>query len=68
MSILYCAIPHFAAALARRGNPDLGDCPLVLIGPEGRVFGVSAEAAACHVVAGLTARTAQIRCPQARLL
>ena len=68
MSVLYCTIPHFAAALARRDDPDLGERPLVLIGPGGRVLGTSAEAAACGVVAGLTTRTAQVRCPQARLL
>jgi nucleotidyltransferase/DNA polymerase involved in DNA repair len=68
MSILYCAIPHFAAALARRDDPGLAERPLVLIGPEKRVLGVSAEAAACGVVAGLTARAAEVRCPEARLL
>src|SRR5574341_1165807 len=68
MSILYCAIPHFAAALARRDDPGLEGRPLVLIGPDGRVLDVSAEAAACGVAAGLTVRAAQIRCPEARLL
>jgi protein ImuB len=68
MSILYCTIPHFAAALARRDDPKLEDHPLILIGPERRVFGVSAEAAACGVTAGLTARVAEIHCPEARLI
>ena len=68
MSVLYCTIPHFAAALARRDDPGLRGRPLVLIGPEGRVFGVSAEATACGVVASLTARAAEVRCPEARLL
>jgi nucleotidyltransferase/DNA polymerase involved in DNA repair len=68
MSVLYCTIPHFPAALARRKYPDLGDRPLVLVGPEGRVWGTSAEAAADRVVAGMTARMAEIRCPEARLL
>jgi nucleotidyltransferase/DNA polymerase involved in DNA repair len=68
MSILYCAIPHFAAALARRDDPDLEERPLILIGPEERVFGASAEAVACGVSVGLTARTAETRCPEARLL
>jgi DNA polymerase-4 len=66
--VLYCNIPHFAVALARRDNPALEDRPLILVGPEGRVFGASAEAAACGVVAGMTAQTAEIRCPEARLL
>jgi protein ImuB len=76
VSILYCAIPHFCAALAQRerGAPGLSGAPgpqpdaLVLIGPEGRVLDASAHAAACGVVPGLTARGAQIRCPQARLV
>lgn len=68
MTVLYCAIPHFAAALARRDNPEWAGEPLVLIGPEKRVFGASAESAACGVTAGMTARIAQIRCPEARLL
>lgn len=68
MSILYCAVPHFAAALARRENSDLKGRPLVLVGPEGRVFGVSTEAAICGVVAGMTTRSAEVRCPEARLL
>ncbi|UCC65453.1 MAG: hypothetical protein JSV36_10590 [Anaerolineae bacterium] len=68
MSILYCTIPHFAAALAQRDNAALQSRPLVLIGPERRVFGVSAEAAACGVAVGMTARTAEVRCPEARLV
>ena len=68
MSVLYCTIPHFPAAIARREDPSLEDCPLVLISPEGRVLDVSAEAAACGIVAGMTARAAEVRCPEAQLL
>jgi protein ImuB len=78
MSVLYCTIPHFCAALARRDRPTRGwptrggptaeDRPLVLIDPEGRVLDAAPEAAACGVVAGLTARLALVRCPQARLV
>lgn len=68
MTVLYCTIPHFAAALAQRDNSELVGEPLALIGPEDRVFGVSAESAACGVGAGMTAKTAQIRCPEAQLL
>jgi nucleotidyltransferase/DNA polymerase involved in DNA repair len=66
--VLYCTIPHFAAALARRDDPGCEGGPLVLIGPEERVFDVSADAQACGVVPGMTARTAQVRCPEAHLL
>jgi len=68
LSVLYCTIPHFAAALARRDAPELAGQPLVLVGPEGRVFGASAEAAAAGVAAGMTARAAEVHCPEARLL
>lgn len=68
LSVLYCAIPHFAAALARRDDPDLANQPLVLLGPEGRVLGVSAEAAAAGIAAGMTARAAEVCCPEARLV
>ena len=68
MSVLYCTIPRFPAALARRDQPDLAGVPLVLVGPESRVLGLSAEAAACGLTVGMTAREAEIRCPEARLL
>ena len=68
MSVCYCTIPHFAAALARRDDPDLQDDPLALIGPERQVVGVSARAAACGVIVGMTSRAAEIRCPAARLV
>jgi nucleotidyltransferase/DNA polymerase involved in DNA repair len=68
VSILYCTVPDFAAALARRDDPALEGRPLVLIGPENRVWTASAEAAACGIVPGVTARAAEVRCPEARLL
>jgi nucleotidyltransferase/DNA polymerase involved in DNA repair len=68
MSVLYCTIPHFAAALARRDHPELVGCPLVLIGPEERVFGVSSEAASSGVTPGMASRVVQVRCPEAHLL
>jgi protein ImuB len=68
VSVLYCTIPHFAVALAQRDDPALTDRPLVLVGPEGRVFDASAEAAVGGVAAGMTARAAEVRCPEARLV
>jgi nucleotidyltransferase/DNA polymerase involved in DNA repair len=68
MSILYCSIPGFITNLARQKDDDLEGQPLVVLDPEGRVWGVSAEAAACGVAAGMAARTAGLRCPEARLL
>ena len=38
MSILYCTIPHFAAALVRRDRADLRQRPFALIDPEGRIL------------------------------
>jgi nucleotidyltransferase/DNA polymerase involved in DNA repair len=68
MSVLYCMIPYFAASLVQRDDSALQERPLVLIGSEGRVFGVSAAAASCGIVVDMTARQAEIRCPGARLL
>jgi len=68
VSILYCCIPDFATALLQRDKPDSLGRPLILVGPEARVFAVSAEAAACGVVVGQAMRAAEVRCPQARLL
>jgi nucleotidyltransferase/DNA polymerase involved in DNA repair len=68
LSLLYCVVPHFAAALARRDDPRLADRPLGLVGPEGRLWGVSAAAAAVGVGAGLTVRVAETRCPGIHLL
>jgi len=68
MSILYCSIPNFAAVLARRDNPGFVDRPVILIGPDQRVFAVSGEAAACGVAVGATVKAAEVRCPEARLL
>jgi nucleotidyltransferase/DNA polymerase involved in DNA repair len=68
MSILYCSIPHFAVALMQRDDTSLQHQPLVLLGPDGRVFAASAEAAACAIIPGLAAHAAEIRCPQARFL
>jgi protein ImuB len=68
MSILYCRIPDFATALAQRNKPELGLRPLVLIGPDRRVFAASVKAVACGVVVGQTTQVAEVRCPEARLL
>ena len=68
MSVLYCTIPHFAAALEQRDNADVQNRPLVLIGSEKRVLDTSAEASACGVVPGMTVRAAEIHCPEARLI
>ena len=68
MSILYCMIPHFAASIARRDDPGLETHPIALVGPERRIFDVSAEAASCGVSVGMTVKTARVRCPDVRLL
>jgi len=67
MSILYCFIPHFAAALALRDDSALARRPLILIGPDGHVFDASADAASCGVLPGIPARVAEVRCPTAQL-
>ena len=67
MSVLYCTIPHFAVTLARRDHPEWEGGPLVLVGPEDRVFDASTEAATRGVMMGMTSRMAQVRCPEAHL-
>jgi nucleotidyltransferase/DNA polymerase involved in DNA repair len=67
VSILYCAIPHFAVALARRDHPELADGPLIVLDPDDRVFDFSPKGAQQGIVPGLTLRIAQIRCPEANL-
>jgi protein ImuB len=68
VSVLYCAIPHFAVALARRDHHALAEQPLIVLDPEDRVLDVSPEGARRGVTAGLPARIAQIRFPDARLI
>ena len=65
MSVLYCTIPQFAAALVRRDHPDLADRPLVLVGTGDRVWAASAEAVACGIGPGMPVSTAEVRCPEA---
>ena len=68
MSVLYCTVPHFAAALTRRDRPDTAAGPLVLLGPDGRVVDASGEAFACAIRQGMTAQAARVRCPEAHLV
>lgn len=68
MSVLYCTIPHFAAALAQRDRPGVEAGPLVLLGPDGRVLDASSEARACAIQPGMTAQAARVLCPEACLV
>ena len=68
MSIMYCVIPHPAVALARRQRPELAEHPLVVMGPQERVFDASVEAVSCGITGGMTAQMAQVRCPEARIV
>jgi len=68
MSVMYCVIPHPAVALARRQRPELTDRPLVVMGPQERVFDASVEAVSCGIAGGMTAQMAQVRCPEATIV
>jgi len=68
VSVLYCTIPHFAVALAQRDDPALTDRPLVLVGPEGACLTRRQRRRPAAVSAGMTARAAEVRCPEARLV
>jgi nucleotidyltransferase/DNA polymerase involved in DNA repair len=52
----------------RRDSPDAATGPLVLLGPDGRVVDACAEAMACAILPGMTARAAEVRCPEVRLV
>ncbi|MCZ7543231.1 MAG: DUF6504 family protein [Anaerolineae bacterium] len=61
------APPYFAAALHRRDHPGLAAVPLALVGADGRVAAVSAEADAAGVAPGMAEAQARALCPGAHL-
>jgi nucleotidyltransferase/DNA polymerase involved in DNA repair len=67
MSVLCCRIPDFLIQLAGRYEPAPAGRPLILLGPDERVWAASAEAAACGVGAQMSPRQARARCPDACL-
>ncbi len=67
MSILCCHIPDFLIALHTRRWPEEGVRPLGLVGEDERLWAASSEAQASGVLAGMTPRQAQMRCPDVLL-
>jgi nucleotidyltransferase/DNA polymerase involved in DNA repair len=67
MSILCCHTPNFLFAAGALAHPEWHALPVALLGPNERVWCASAPARACGVQAGLTARQARSRCPDALL-
>jgi nucleotidyltransferase/DNA polymerase involved in DNA repair len=67
MSILCCHTPNFLFSAAALAHPEWQTQPIALLGPDERVWCASTPARACGVQAGLTARQARARCPDARL-
>lgn len=65
--IAYLWVPHFAAAVAQRAEPQLGEGPLILLDAEDRVLAGDHLAAQAGVNPGLTRRQAVALCPQATL-
>ncbi len=59
-------IPHFAAAVECRAQPDLAGVPLIISTAPNRVFAVCAQAARCGVSPGMPVRQALALCPTAR--
>lgn len=60
-------LPYFAAALHRRDHSGLDAVPLALVGADGRVAAVSAEADAAGVAPGMAPAQARALCPGAHL-
>jgi nucleotidyltransferase/DNA polymerase involved in DNA repair len=67
MSILCCYTPNFLFIAAALAHPEWHTLPVALLGPDERVWCASTPAQACGVHAGLTARQARARCPDAHL-
>lgn len=63
MSVLCCRIPNFLIRLACRGQPELADRPLALLGPDVRVCAASPAARKLGVRAAMPARQALTHCP-----
>lgn len=67
MSVLCCSIPEFTIRTVRRSHPELVDQPLALLDDQGRVAALSNLAHRSRVQTQMTARQAQMRCPDIRL-
>jgi protein ImuB len=64
MSVLCCRIPNFLIALARRRQPTWAGQPLVLLGPDERLWAVSPEAQQCGVQVQMSPQQARVYCPE----
>lgn len=67
MSILCCQIPGFLFSTAALSHPEWHEKPVALLGSDERVWCASPPAQDAGVRAGLTARQARARCPDALL-
>ena len=63
MSVLCCYVPNFLVQLTRRTLPRLADRPVALLGPDERVWAVSAEAWQEGVRREMRPQQALTRCP-----
>jgi nucleotidyltransferase/DNA polymerase involved in DNA repair len=67
MSILCCHTPNFLFVAGALAHPEWHTLPVALLGPDERVWCASTPARESGVQAGLTARQARSRCPDALL-
>jgi DNA polymerase-4 len=65
MSILHTHIPDFAFRVSSRRQADWEARPVLLLGPDERVWAMSPPARNSHVAIGLPLRQALSRCPDA---
>jgi len=64
MSVLSCRVPDFLIGLAQRQEPKWSGLPLALLGADERISAVSPEARQSGVAVQMSARQAQMRCPE----
>jgi protein ImuB len=67
MTIVCADSPEFLYALAAQRRDDWRDLPVLLLGPDTRVWAASPVAQASGVTPGLALRLARARCPDAHL-
>ncbi len=64
MSVLSCRVPDFLIGLAQRQKPQWRGQPLALLGADERISAISPEARQSGVALQMSARQAQMRCPE----
>lgn len=67
MSVVCCRVPDFLIGLAQRQEPKWMGRPLALLGADERISAISPEARLSGIALQMSARQAQMRCPEVLL-